>query len=182
MPTFETPRLILRPPAASDIDALDEMDSDPEVMRYIGDGSVRARTKTETAAMVAASARGWDKRGYGWLAVASPESDEFLGWVSLGVPEFLPEVLPAVEIGWRFLRKHWGRGYATEAARPLLHYGLTDCGIERILSIRHMDNIASQRVMEKLGLRFDHETVVPKVEQPVAVHAITRAEYDGQAG
>ena len=178
MPTFETPRLTLRLPIAADVGPLDEMDSDPEVMRYIGDGLVHPRTKTETAAIVAAANRRWDEKGYGWLAVTSRETGEFLGWVILAVPEFLPEVLPAVEIGWRFLRRHWGHGYATEAARPLLGHGLTVCALERIVSIRHVDNVASQRVMEKLGLRFDHETVVPRTGQPVAVHAITRAEYD----
>jgi RimJ/RimL family protein N-acetyltransferase len=177
MPTLETPRLILRMPDTADVDALDELDSDPEVMRYIGDGSVHQRTKAQTAELVKNAKRRWDERGFGWLAATSRESGEFLGGVMLAVPEFLPEVLPTVEIGWRFLRRHWGHGYATEAARPLLHYGLTVCGLDRIVSIRHVDNIASQRVMEKLGLRFDHETTVPGNGQPVAVHAITRTEY-----
>jgi len=177
MPTLETPRLILRLPTTADIDPLDEMDADPEVMRYIGDGSVHPRTPTETAGIVPAAQRRWDERGYGLLSVTLRESGEFLGWVNLASPEFLPEVLPAVEIGWRFLRRHWGHGYATEAARPLLNFGITNCGLERIVSIRHLDNVASQRVMEKLGLHFDHETVVPRTQQPVAVHAITRAEY-----
>jgi len=178
MPTFETPRLILRLPSTDDIDALDEMDSDPEVMRHIGDGAVHPRPKTETAAIVARAKHRWDEQGYGLLSATFRESGEFLGWVTLAVPEFLPEVLPAVEIGWRFLRRHWGHGYATEAARPLLGYGLTTCGLERIISIRHVDNVASQRVMDKLGLRFDREELVPGTGQPVAVHAITRAEYE----
>ena len=178
MPTLETTRLLLRMPTAADIDPLDEMDSDPEVMRYIGDGSVHPRTKAETAALIETATRRWDERGYGWLSVTSRESGEFLGWVILAVPEFLPQVLPAVEIGWRFLRRHWGRGYATEAARPLLDYGFTVCGLDRVVSVRHLGNAASLRVMDKLGLRFDHETVVPRTGLPVAVHAITRAEYD----
>jgi RimJ/RimL family protein N-acetyltransferase len=177
-PTLHTARLLLRAPSAADIGPLDEMDTDPEVMRYIGDGVVRPRTKEQTADMIAAINDRWRERGYGWLSVTARDSGEFLGLVILAVPEFLPQVLPAVEIGWRFQRRHWGRGYATEAARPLLHYAFTVCGLDRVVSIRYLENTASQRVMEKLGLRPVSETVVPRTGQPVAVHAITRAEYD----
>lgn len=180
MPTFETTRLVLRMPTAADIGPLDEMDGDPDVMRYIGDGNVHPRTTAQTAALVQAARRRWDERGYGLLSVTSRQTGEFLGWVTLAVPEFLPQVLPAVEIGWRFLRRHWGHGYATEAARPLLHHGFTACGLERIVSIRHVENTASGRVMDKLGLRQVGETVVPRTGQPVAVYAVTRAEYDAQ--
>lgn len=97
--------------------------------------------------------------------------------MTLAVPNFLPEVLPSVEIGWRLRRAHWGRGYATEAARPVLHYGFTEAGLDRIVSIPWAENLASIRVMEKLGLRFSHETVVPANGVRVAVHALDRADY-----
>lgn len=99
------------------------------------------------------------------------ETGEYAGWVMLAEPLFLPEVLPAVEIGWRLRREHWGQGYATEAARALLDYGLTEAGLDCVLSIRHIPNIASRRVMEKLGLRHEFDTVVPGTGVPVAVHA-----------
>ena len=90
------------------------------------------------------------------------ETGEYAGaWVTLAVPAFLPEVLPAVEIGWRLRREHWGYGYATEAAAELLPFGLGDAGLDRVVSIRHVDNARSERVMSKLGLRFEFQATVP---------------------
>lgn len=177
MPTLTTDRLILRVPTAADIGAFDEMDADPEVMRYIGDGRVRLRTPEESAGLIDRMRERWEEKGYGLLTATSRENGEVFGWVTLAVPHFLPEVLPAVEIGWRFRRGHWGRGYATEAARPVLHYAFTEAGLDRIVSIPWAENLASIRVMLKLGLRFSHETVVPANGVRVAVHALDRAHY-----
>jgi RimJ/RimL family protein N-acetyltransferase len=90
-------------------------------------------------------------------------------------------VLPAVEIGWRLARDAWGHGYATEAAAAALRFGFDECGLDRIISIRHVDNVRSRRVMEKLGLTHEFDTVVPGPEQPVAVHAIRRDAPAGYA-
>ncbi len=177
MPTIETARLILRLPTYDDTDAFDEMDADPEVMRYIGTGRTLTRTKDETAELIERIQTRWDERGFGLLAVGSRESGEVLGWVTLAEPTFLPELMPAVEIGWRFRRQYWGLGYATEAARPLLHHGFTVAGLDRILSIRQLENTASGRIMEKLGLRHTHDTVVPSHGGAVAVYALDRADY-----
>jgi RimJ/RimL family protein N-acetyltransferase len=100
--------------------------------------------------------------------------------VTAARPAFLPEVLPAVEIGWRLDRGHWGHGYATEAAEAVLRYGFEDCALERIVSIRDVANEASRRVMEKLGLRFAFETTVPTHGRRVAVHALIREEFDAR--
>jgi RimJ/RimL family protein N-acetyltransferase len=182
MPTITTERLVLRLPEESDVDALDAMDSDPEVMRYIGDGKVRPRNREQTTGFVAAAGRKWAERGLGWLSVTSREDGGFLGWVILAEPLFLPEVMPTVEIGWRFRREHWGRGYATEAARPFLRYAFTDGGLdgglEQLVSLPDVRNTASRRVMEKLGFRFGHEAVVPATKQQVAVYRLSRAEYE----
>lgn len=176
---LQTPRLLLRRWRGDDVGALAEIYGDPEVMRFIGDGSVRDRA--QTAAGLALMEREWDERGLGLFAVEVRETGQLAGWVGLAVPTFLPEVLPAVEIGWRLGRPLWGRGIATEGARAVLRFGFVDCGLDRIISIRHVDNRASGRVMDKIGLRFDRRTVVPPHGQPVEVYAMTRNEYlDGQ--
>jgi RimJ/RimL family protein N-acetyltransferase len=112
----------------------------------------------------------WDERGFGLFALETRDTGEFVGWAGLAVPEFLPEILPAVEIGWRLDRRFWGHGYATEAAAEALRFGFGECGLERVVSIRHVDNERSRRVMEKLGLAYEFDTVVPGNGQPVAVH------------
>jgi RimJ/RimL family protein N-acetyltransferase len=77
-------------------------------------------------------------------------------------------------------RRHWGQDFATEGAREVLRFGFESCALEELVSIRHIENDASRRVMEKLGLHFDFETAVPAHGQPVAVHSISRAEFDNR--
>jgi RimJ/RimL family protein N-acetyltransferase len=172
---LETPRLILRRWREDDLAPLAEIYGDPEVMRFIGDGSVR--TWEQTSAGLVLMERDWEERGFGMFAVEVRDTGELAGWVGLAVPNFLPEVLPAVEIGWRLGRPFWGKGIATEGARAVLGFGFLDCGLDRIVSIRHVDNQASARVMDKLGMRFDRRTVVPSHGQPVEVYALARTEY-----
>jgi RimJ/RimL family protein N-acetyltransferase len=173
---IETTRLVLRRPLRDDVLPLAEINADPEVMKYIGDG--RVRTFEQTAEGIMRAIREWDERGYGMLSVDRRDSGEFIGWVALTVPSFLPEVLPAIEIGWRLARRHWGQGFATEATREALGFGFESRGFDAVISIRHVDNEASRRVMEKLGLHFDFQTEVPSHGQPVAVHSISRTEFE----
>jgi RimJ/RimL family protein N-acetyltransferase len=176
MDYIETSRLVLRRPVAEDVHALAEMNADPEVMKYIGEGHVR--TFQQTAAGIQRAIGEWDEHEYGLFSMNRRDTGDYIGWVTLAEPAFLPEVLPAVEIGWRLARRHWGHGFATEGAREVLCFGFESCGLGKIVSIRHIENDASRRVMEKLGLHFDFETTVPAHGQPVAVHSITRGEFD----
>src|SRR5262249_57460663 len=127
MPTFTTSRLMRRNPAEEDVGPMAAMNADPEVMRYIGDGSVLPFDRGRAAAGVERALREWDERGFGLLSVIVRETGEYAGWVTLTVPNFLPQVLPAVEIGWRFPRAKWGRGYGSEAAAEALPFGFQHC-------------------------------------------------------
>jgi RimJ/RimL family protein N-acetyltransferase len=178
--TLETDRLTLRGWRDDDLDALAALNADPEVMRYIGDGSVRDRRQSAEGLLKMMAT--WQERGYGLFAVEVRETGVLIGWAGFAVPDFLPEVLPAVEIGWRLNRGSWGYGYATEAATAALRFGFLDRGLDRIISIRHVLNVRSARVMEKLGLSHEFDTVVPENHRPVAVHAITRGRYQARLG
>lgn len=173
MITLETERLRLRSAwRDDDLDALAAMNADPEVMRYILDGAVRDRE--QSARGLAKCVRDWRERGFGLFAIDVRETGELAGWAGLSVPEFLPEVLPAVEIGWRLARGAWGRGYATEAAAAALRFGFDEIGLDRVISIRHTENTRSERVMAKLGLTHEFDTVIPVYDLPIAIHAISR--------
>ena len=172
MVELRTERLLLRQWRDDDLDALAPMYADPEVMRYIRDGSVQSRE--QTAEHLARMRRHWDEHGFGLFAAELVETGELTGWAGLAVPHFLPEVMPAVEIGWRLGRSFWGAGLATEGARAALRFGLVDCGLERLVSIRQVENVRSARVMEKLGLTFDRRTTVRGNGQLVDVYAISR--------
>jgi RimJ/RimL family protein N-acetyltransferase len=170
-----TDRLLLRQWRDDDLDALVEMYADPEVMRYIRDGAVQSRA--ETAAHLDRMRQHWDEHGFGLFAAESVETGRLTGWVGLAVPYFLPEVMPTVEIGWRLARPFWGAGLATEGARAALRFGLVDRALDRLVSIRQVENVRSARVMEKLGLTFDRRTTTPGNDRTVDVYAISRTQY-----
>jgi RimJ/RimL family protein N-acetyltransferase len=172
-PRLETERLILRRwNPARDLEAYAALCADPEVMRYIGDGSTH--TRLESAARLSAFEGAWQDRGFGLFALELASSGGLIGFTGLAIPEFLPEIMPAVEIGWRIARTHWGNGYATEAARAALEFGFEQVRLERIVSVHAVGNDASGRVMRKLGMRLDRETTHPGNGRAVRVYAIDR--------
>ena len=155
--SIKTGRLLLRRWRDDDVEPFAGMCSDPEVMRYIGSGATR--THAQAQASIEAYERGWAENGFGLFAVERLEDRSFLGFTGLSVPIFLPEIMPAVEIGWRFVRQSWGNGYATEAALAVLDFGLRKRGLSEIVSIYQAENHASGRIIQKLGMHFDRETI-----------------------
>jgi RimJ/RimL family protein N-acetyltransferase len=98
--------------------------STPDVMRWIGDGSVLDRTRT--AEEIANFERVWRDHGFGRFAVELRVTGVLTGFAGMAIPVDVPDVMPAVEIGWRFGREHWGRGIATEAARAALAFAFDE--------------------------------------------------------
>ncbi|UQI47015.1 GNAT family N-acetyltransferase [Streptomyces sp. HU2014] len=168
MTTLRTPRLTLRRWREDDLGPMADIHADPEVMRWIADGSVLDRE--ETAAAVARWEREWEERGVGLFAVEVRETGRLAGFAGLSVPEYLPEILPAVEIGWRLGRAHWGQGLATEAARAVLDFALRDRGLGRVVSVHQVGNDSSAKIMRKLGMRQDRVATDP-------VHGVARCVH-----
>ena len=151
VPTLTTARLVLRPFSRADLDALVPIHSEPSFWWY----PLRsAMSEDETAAFLARVIERYDTDGFGVEALVDRESGALIGWAGLAVPHFLPEILPAVEVGWRLAASHRGRGLATEAGSAAVRWGFTEGGLERIVSIYEPENAASGRVMKKLG--FTH--------------------------
>ncbi|MGO1074278.1 GNAT family N-acetyltransferase [Inquilinus sp. CA228] len=145
LPSFETPRLVLRPRTTADLPDCLTMDRDPEVVRYIdGPWADPAAHRAFVEARITAAYP--DGLGYWTVRTRMPEA-AFLGWVLL-IP--LDGTGPEIEIGWRFNRASWGQGYATEAAAPVLAHARDTLGVAPIADI-HPDNAASMRVAEKSG-------------------------------
>jgi RimJ/RimL family protein N-acetyltransferase len=153
-----TDRLELRRFRSGDLDELAAVFEKPEVWRF---PYGRGFTREETAAFLETQLEEWSTCGFGcWLAIER-KSDRVIGYVGLSVPAFLPEILPAVEVGWRFDPGVWGRGYASEGARAALAEAFTTLGLDEVCSVPQSDNPASSRVCERLGMRFEREVVIP---------------------
>jgi RimJ/RimL family protein N-acetyltransferase len=173
VPRIMTERLVLRgwDPDA-DLDAYAALCADPDVMRFIGDGSVQGRAAC--AERLSAFGHVWRTQGFGLFAVEVADGGELIGFTGLAIPDFLPEIMPAVEIGWRLARAHWGLGYATEAARAALTFGFDRVCLERIVSVHAVGNDASANVMRKIGMHLERQTIHPGNGRAVRVYAIER--------
>lgn len=121
--------------------------------------------------------QGIDERGFGLWATCLRDSGRVVGFVGLSVPTFLPEVMPAVEIGRRLARDCWGQGLATEGARAALEDGFTRCVLDEVVSIYQPANAASGRVMERIGMTPVLDTILPQHGYPVRVYRITKGEW-----
>jgi len=145
-PFLATERLSLREFGPKDVEHLYRLDRDPRVMRYIGNGSVA--TRASVAATLLRATKYYAK--FPGLGVWPAEADgAFVGWFCL---KYVPATVE-VEVGYRLMPRAWGNGYATEGARAVVRYGLDVLGLYRIIGLTHPDNAASQRVLQKSGLR-----------------------------
>lgn len=177
---IETDRLVLRRWTNDDLAPMIRMNGDPDVMQWTGDGS--AISEEQTIEEIAQFEQRWDERGFGLFAVEFRETGELTGFAGLSIPKFLPEVLPAVGLGCRFDVKWWGRGIATESLVPCLRFGFVDRGLDRIVSINQVTNEASARILQKLGMHLDRETVHPTFGGGLRVYSMTREEFIDRFG
>ncbi|MFI0739433.1 GNAT family N-acetyltransferase [Streptomyces sp. NPDC021100] len=175
MTEIHTPRLLLRRWHDDDLAPLADINADPYVMRWIGDGSVL--DADGTAETVERWEEEWDEEGFGVFAVELLGSGELAGAVGLSLPDFLPDVLPAVQITWRLGRSFWGQGYASEAAQATLEFALQDRGLDRVVGIVRPGDGASQNVLRKLGMEPERATTHPEYGFPLHIHSIDLTEY-----
>ena len=146
-----TERLLMRRWRDGDRPAFAAMNADPAVMEYFPS----TRDRRESDAVVDRIEAHFDARGFGLWAVEIPGLVPFIGFVGLWTPSFEAHFTPAVEVGWRLAREHWGRGYATEAAEAAVAVGFDALGLEEIVAFTVPANFRSRRVMEHLGMTHD---------------------------
>ena len=173
--TIETERLVLRPFAPDDLDALVVLHAEPAFWWY---PLRRGMTAEETSGFLdrVLAGNGSAERP-AFHAVAERSGGTLMGWAGLSVPDFLPEVLPAIEVGWRLGSSFWGHGYATEAAATALDWGFDQLGLASVLSIFEPDNVASGRVMDRLGFAPGYGTTHPARDLPVVVRSLPAEEW-----
>jgi RimJ/RimL family protein N-acetyltransferase len=148
IPTITTPRLLLRAFTDNDVEPMYHILNQEGVLRYFPPIDPPPRDRVQR--MILGLLRHWEERGYGLWAVESRPSGALLGRCGL---QHLPET-EGVEVDFILGRPFWGQGFATEAGRASIRYGFERLGVESIVGIVHLDNRASQRVLEKLGMEL----------------------------
>ena len=153
---IETERLILRELRQTDIQGMFELDSSPEVHKYLGNKPVK--TKEESQKILDSITNQYKERGIGRFAVIEKSSGNFIGWSGLklntGDKEAIGEKRDFYDIGYRFISRYWSKGYASETSFAMLHFGFTKLNLETIVGAAETENIASNKVLKKIGLQF----------------------------
>ena len=168
--TLETDRLTFRHIVDSDADALLEMFSDPEVMRFAS-GTWNAE---EIATWLAKMHERSDDKCMGFRAGIRKDTGEYVGHVGLLNQEVEGE--PVIEVGYWLVRRQWGNGFAAEGARAFRNMGFEQLGVNKIVSLIHPDNVPSQKVAMRNGMTLERDATWRDMQ--VHVFAITRSEWE----
>ena len=150
MTVLETERLVLRRLSADDAEFILELLNQPSFLRYIGDKGVR-NTEDAILYIQTGPVASYDRFGFGLYLVELKDSGVSIGMCGLIKRDSLPDV----DVGFAFLPDYWSRGYAFEATAAVMKYGRQVLGLGRIVAITSLDNAASIKLLEKIGLRFE---------------------------
>lgn len=150
---IETQRLIIREILPSDCDDMLELHSDPEVHRYLGNKTITNHDKiVETIHWLR---KQYDTYGVGRWAMIDKRSNEFIGWTGLEmVTKEINNHKNFYDLGYRLMKKYWGQGYATESAFASVDYAFTKLHVSEIFAIADVDNVGSNKILKKVGLKF----------------------------
>ncbi|MFZ4509099.1 MAG: GNAT family N-acetyltransferase [Fimbriimonas sp.] len=175
---IETPRLILRPLALSDLAWMHEMACDPEVMEFLTPSFALPVDDSETRIGLEKSVALYLGSRYGFFAADERESGDTIGWFILRPAldfRFATEarlVSTQIELGYRFRRSFWGNGYATEGAHALFDYAALDVTFDEYVAFTLVTNLRSCRVMERIGMKPQYEWEVPGFEAAGIVYSM----------
>ncbi|PBJ14589.1 GNAT family N-acetyltransferase [Flavobacterium sp. ACN6] len=150
---IETERLILRELALSDAEGMFELDSNPNVHLFLGNNPVKHIE--ESIDMIQNIQKQYKDFGIGRWAVVLKETNEFIGWS--GIKYITNEInnhKNFYELGYRFIEKHWGKGYASESGKAFVDYAFKDMKVEALYAYADAGNENSRKILEKLGFHF----------------------------
>jgi RimJ/RimL family protein N-acetyltransferase len=178
LPDRTTDRLVLRSFCAGDLDELASMFEKPEIWQF---PYGRGFSRQETSDFLDAQIEEWASFGFGCWIARDKTSHQVVGYVGISIPMFLPEILPAVEVGWRFDPAVWGRGLASEGALAALEEGFETLGLKEICSVPQKDNPTSSRVCERIGMTLEREVSIPanarRGELTALLYKMTREQW-----
>ena len=176
---LETGRLTLRQFTEDDVGNLFNLNSDPEVMRYLTGGKPTPREEIRDK-IIPYHLSFYDQYdGFGTWAAQARTTGEFLGWF-----HFRPVQSQGIDLGYRLRKTAWNKGYATEGSRALIRKGFTDLGVDRVFACPMTVNMASRRVLEKCGMvpvrtfHPDRDDIIEGAEHGEVEYALTRADWE----
>lgn len=150
---LETERLILREVVPTDVDALFELDSNPKVQKYVG--NIPVTDKTEVTELIQNLQQQYIENGIARWAVIDKKNNALIGWSGIKlIKEPMNNHNHFYELGYRFMERYWGNGFATETTIALVAYAFENLKIETIYAICDEENKGSKNVLEKTGLKF----------------------------
>ena len=151
---FQNPRLILRCFTEADAPLILELNSNPEIVKYVHEPTLKTVEQAEE--IITNIILPQYKNNLGRWAIITKTDNDFIGWCGL---KYRPEI-DEIDLGYRLMQKAWGKGYATEAAAKTLEYGFRTLNIKLITGRAHIENLASIKVLEKIGMDFIGEGIV----------------------
>lgn len=166
----ETERLYLREIVETDAEEAFELNSDPEVLRYTGDEPFES---IEQAAEFLRNYSHYKTYGFGRWAVIRKEDEAWLGWCGL---KFNPETNEH-DLGFRFKKKYWSKGYASEAAKECAKLAFDKFGFSELVGNVMQSNVASKKVLEKMGMVFIQKDLSSVCELK---YKITKEAYESR--
>jgi len=150
--SIETERLLLRELLPTDDAGMFELDSNPEVHIYLGNKPVKSIEESREA--IANIRQQYLENGIGRWAVILKETGEFIGWSGLKLEKNVNGHETFYDLGYRFIQKHWGKGYAFETAKAFVDFGFSEMKLPVINAYADFDNLNSRKVLEKVGMKF----------------------------
>lgn len=170
----ESVRFILREIEFMDVDGMFELDSNPEVHRYLGNKTVSS--KEEMLKVIAFIRQQYIDYGIGRWAIIDKETNAFVGWSGLKfVTEKTNNHQNYYDLGYRLIPKYWAKGIATETAIASLHYAFNQFNCKEVFAIADVDNDGSNKILQKVGLRFVQPFEIEGVKHNW--YKLTKAEF-----
>lgn len=152
---LESERLILRKLEEADVDRMFLMDSDPEVMKYLGTPVKNIEESREIIRMIQ---KQYKENGVGRLAVIEKKSGLFIGWSGLKLLTIpVNGYVNTLDLGYRYIPEFWGKGYAMEAAKLSLDYGFNELNTDAVYAYADYGNTGSNHILRKLGFEKNGE-------------------------
>lgn len=163
-----------------DLEGMFELDSNPLVHQYLGKKPITKKSQAE--AYIHSIQQQYKDHGIGRFAAIEKKSGDFIGWSGIkfntGDKETIGEYRDFYDIGYRFIPRYWGKGYATESSIKTLDFGFRELNIETMCGAAEVANIASNKVLQKIGLNFIKEFYLDEEFGQINWYELKRNEYD----